>query len=172
MFTCRFCLSVALLAGLATAQVTTSRVDGAVQDSSNAIIANVHITCVNVKTGLKHEATSDERGFFQFNSLPPGIYMLTAEAAGFTTKVVKDYQLTVAETAALIITMNVGDIKTTITVEAADMAHVQTTDAQMSQVITGREIDALPLGHEVLQVTRYLQNLVTERKRIDFPSRD
>ena len=49
-----------------------------------------------------------------------------------------------------------GDNATTIQVEAKNLARVQTTDSQLSSVITGQELDALPLGHEALQVNRYL----------------
>ncbi|MCX6628414.1 MAG: carboxypeptidase-like regulatory domain-containing protein [Candidatus Solibacter sp.] len=136
------------------AQTTTSRLSGTVLDPSSA--AGAKVGCSNTATGLHFQATTDERGFFQFPSLPPGIYTITAEAAGFSKKVLNDYQLTVSEFAGLVINLAVGDVATTIEVEAKNMARVQTADPQISSVITGQELDALPLGHEALQANRYL----------------
>ncbi|HEV8147875.1 MAG TPA: TonB-dependent receptor [Bryobacteraceae bacterium] len=152
----RLFITALLLSSFAIAQTTSGRLTGVVQDESIAVVAGARVTCVNNKTGIRSETVSDTRGFFEFASLPPAPYTITVEAKGFSTRVVQDFMITVAETANLIVTLALGDVKTTITVDAKDLPRVTTTDAQISQVITGREIDALPLGHEVLQVTRYL----------------
>ncbi|MEO8026396.1 MAG: TonB-dependent receptor, partial [Bryobacteraceae bacterium] len=112
--------------------------------------------CVNTKTGFHEDTASNEKGFFLFSTVPPGNYTITTEANGFSRKVIKDFPLTVAEIANQIIVLEVGDVSTSIQVEAKNLARVQTTDSQLSSTITGKELDALPLGHEALQVNRYL----------------
>jgi hypothetical protein len=152
----RACLFALVFALASHAQTTTSRLSGTVLDPSSAAVPGAKVTCSNNNTGFSLRTVTDERGLFQFPSLPPGTYTITAEAAGFSRKVLNDYQLTVSEFAGLVMNLSIGDIATTVEVEAKNMARVQTTDPQISSVITGQELDALPLGHEALQVNRYL----------------
>ncbi|MCU1235093.1 MAG: TonB-dependent receptor, plug [Candidatus Solibacter sp.] len=138
------------------AQTTASRLSGTVLDPASAVVPGAKISCFNVNTGLRQSAVSDEHGAFLFPALPPGTYTIMAEMPGFSKKVLNEYQLTVSEVAGLVIRLEVGDVTTIIEVESKNMARVQTTDPQLSSVITGQELDALPLGHEALQVNRYL----------------
>src|SRR5271163_3223871 len=62
---------------------TTSAIVGQVSDVSGSDIAGASVTIVNVATGLKRTATTDESGRFNFAQLIPGTYMVRVEAEGF-----------------------------------------------------------------------------------------
>ena len=143
-------------AGVAWGQVTQARLTGTVTDGTSAIIPDARVVVLNLGTNLRQETATNDRGFFLFAALPPGNYTVTVEAKGFTRKVVNHYRLAVAEIADLNVSLEIGDVATSIEVEARNVARVQTTDSQISRAVTGKEIDALPLGHETLQVNRYL----------------
>ena len=62
---------------------TTSAIVGEVSDASGSDIAGASVTIVNVATGLKRGATTDEAGRFNFAQLIPGTYVVRVEAEGF-----------------------------------------------------------------------------------------
>src|SRR4051812_21559632 len=66
-----------------SSQVSTSRLEGTIQDSSGAVIPRAKIEAVNVKTQAGTSTTSDGEGHFIFASLAPSEYTLSVEAVGF-----------------------------------------------------------------------------------------
>src|SRR5687768_18261124 len=74
-------------------QSVNSAIGGTVQDATGAFIPGVSITVTNTQTGVAAATISNEAGAYQFPSLQLGTYTLTAELPGFTTQVVRDYQL-------------------------------------------------------------------------------
>jgi hypothetical protein len=72
-----------LLLGLPVFGQTFGEITGEVRDSSGAIIGGAAITVTNVATNATRSATSNDAGVYSFPSIPPGIYNLKAEKAGF-----------------------------------------------------------------------------------------
>lgn len=56
-----------------------------ITDATGAAVPNAKVEAVNTATGVQRQATSDERGNFQFNDLQPGNYRLTITSANFST---------------------------------------------------------------------------------------
>jgi ABC-type Na+ efflux pump permease subunit len=78
-------LWVALISGSPlNAQVQTG-VDGAVTDSSGAVIQGAQISVANSQTGVVAKAVSSSSGAFNVIGLIPGDYNITVEAPGFKT---------------------------------------------------------------------------------------
>lgn len=75
---------VVLISVQAFAQFNAS-VQGDVQDSSGAVIANAAVKLVNTDTQVTQSATSDASGVYRFLSLAPGHYEVSASAPGFQT---------------------------------------------------------------------------------------
>ena len=94
----RFCagalILVLSLVGGAAAQVNTAAVNGSVTDESRAVLPGVTITATDKETGRKYVATSDERGVYQLALLPPGVYGLQADLAGFSPASVPTFSQT------------------------------------------------------------------------------
>src|SRR6187401_2508556 len=101
-----------------SAQVSTSRLEGTIQDGSGAVIPHAKIEAVNVKTRARAETTSDGEGHFIFASLAPSEYTLSVEATGFRKAVRSSLMLGVADTRTEVVTMEVGSVTESVVVEA------------------------------------------------------
>jgi hypothetical protein len=123
--------------------VSTSRLEGTIQDESGAVVPGAKVEAVNVKTGIATQASSDAAGRYIFQSLVPGLYNVNVEAAGFRKAVVPKLTLNVGDTVTQVIKMEVGSVVESVTVEANTL-QVQTADAQLSNIVTLRDIETLP----------------------------
>jgi hypothetical protein len=132
-----------LAASFAYGQVTTSRLEGTVQDSSGAIVPDATVSVVNSQNQERQAQKVNDQGGFVFASLQPGFYNLTAEAPGFRTAVVSKLELTVGGTSNQIVKMEVGATSETVSVEANALS-VQTSDSMISRAITLKDIETLP----------------------------
>jgi ABC-type antimicrobial peptide transport system permease subunit len=74
---------ISLFAGsLAFGQIANATLGGSVSDSTGALIPGVSITATNTETGIVNMAVTNEAGIYQFASLQPGTYRVTAELPG------------------------------------------------------------------------------------------
>ena len=93
---------------------------------------------------MKQTITTDDRGFYSFQSLPVGRYDVEVDAAGFKplrrTGVVINVNSKVVVDASLAI----GERTDAVTVSES-AAQVETVDTQLGEVITGKQMTAVPL---------------------------
>src|SRR6266853_4535009 len=75
------------------AQTTNANLGGTVSDSSKALIPGVTVTATNTATGIVSTVVTNETGAYNFASLQPGTYKLSAELPGFRTQNFTDVQL-------------------------------------------------------------------------------
>src|SRR5882672_12806916 len=76
-------ITVAAVSGLVLAQTGTSSITGSVTDLTGAALPGVEITLANQETGARFQTLTNETGAYRVASLPPGIYRIEAELAGF-----------------------------------------------------------------------------------------
>jgi hypothetical protein len=117
---------------------------GTITDPSGTAVPDAKVTATKTSTAVKQTVVTDRQGLYSFQSLPVGSYDVDVEASGFKplrrTGVVIDVNSKVVVDASLAI----GEKTETVTVlEAA--ARVETADTQMGQVITGKQMTAVPL---------------------------
>ena len=62
---------------------TTSAIVGQVRDTTSAVVPGATVAIVNLETGLRRSAKTDDAGRFNFPQLKPGAYSVKAEAQGF-----------------------------------------------------------------------------------------
>ncbi|MBM3748854.1 MAG: TonB-dependent receptor, partial [Acidobacteria bacterium] len=137
------CTILLLVCSLAQAQVSTSRLEGMVQDATGAVVPGAQVSVVNNRTQARAEAAATAEGLFIFPSLQPGNYTLSVEAAGFRKAVVSNIELNVGATVSEIVRLEVGAVTESVVVEA-NAVRVQTTEAQISRAVTMRDIEVLP----------------------------
>src|SRR6478735_6681373 len=101
-------LMCVFFAGLAFAQNSNSSLSGFVQDTTKANIPGVTVTATNTDTGVASNVLTNDAGTYNFLSLLPGTYKLTAELTGFRPSTIKDIHLGSNENLRLNITMQVG----------------------------------------------------------------
>src|SRR5262249_24079085 len=99
----------------------------------------------NQDTGVKHQVVSNSVGNYAFLSITPGNYSLEASAAGFTTWQLAKLTLAVNQTATIDVTLQVGAIQQTVTVEAAGELLQQST-SELGTVVAVKQVVDLPLN--------------------------
>ena len=136
------CLALAT-AGLAQ---DTGAITGTVRDNTGAVIPNAEIAIVSQSQGTTLRTTSNVEGDYLVAALPAGIYNLTVSASGFKPYQTRGIVLRIAQKTRVDATLELGDIKTTITVEAAAGAQVETETSDLAGTVTGKEISQTVLN--------------------------
>ena len=131
------------LSAIASAQSFTASVRGVVTDQSAATVPGAKITITDVDRNTASNTTADSAGRYAVSALPPGNYVLTAEAPGFKKFSSGKFTLVVQQQQTVDVQMQVGDITTTVEVQGA-AALVNTTIANLGQVVENKYIISLP----------------------------
>ena len=125
--------------------VVTGSISGTVRDSSGAVIPDVSVEARNTQTGVAQTIQTDSVGFYNFPALAVGQYDVSFEKSGFVayrqTGLVIDVDTALRVDAVL----QVGLQKQEVTVIAA-AAQVDTRTQQTGEVISGTEMEDLPLN--------------------------
>ncbi len=148
-------LFAAIFITLLNAQETTGTIGGTVLDASGAPVpgATVSITALDRKIEVRTTKT-DGAGAYSAPLLPVGTYSVTVEAKGFKTSVKKGIALNASDSLTISVRLEVGDVKETVTVEAAPFQVQLQHGAVQSNTINGTQIRELAL------VTRNYEQLV------------
>src|ERR1022692_1638055 len=134
-----------LMTGWALAQNATGTIDGRVTDATSGSVPGAKVTIENQATNVHWSMETNSEGRFYQRYLQPGSYRITAEKAGFQRYVQNDILLDVEQTVSLTVAMRVGDITTTVQVEAA-AAQLSTESSTVATTVSNKAILDLPLG--------------------------
>jgi hypothetical protein len=138
---------VLLIAASASAQEIFGTIKGTVLDSTGAAIPGAKVTITNTDKGvLAREVVTGPDGFYTVPKLAIGHYSVTVEAKGFKKVTIADLELNVAEIYRSDITMQLGTVEQTVTVEAAAI-QVETESAIAGNLITGDQVRELSLNN-------------------------
>ena len=134
-----------LLALPALTQEFRSTISGHVFDASSAAVPNAKISAVNVDNNETTTATTDSAGAYAIPFLRPGVYKLTASAAGFKQYTQDKLTLEAAKVAGIDIHLEVGDVNESVEVTAGAIA-LDTQSATRSAVVTTQQVAEMPLN--------------------------
>jgi len=134
-----------LLASPSFAQSPTGNIRGEVTDPSNAVIPNASVTVTEVNTRRVIELTTGGEGMYVAALLLPGQYKIRVTAPGFTPA---ELEATVraGQTTHANVQLQVGPTTAQVQIVAVEAAQVDTTRPTIDGVITGKQIDQLPLN--------------------------
>ncbi len=134
------------------AQVITAAVRGTVMDPSGSVIAGAEVTISNVDTGFSRSMKSGSDGEYNFPDLPLGTYKIRASHSGFKGSEQTGVVLHVNDSLVVNVSMAMGAVNETVTVEASPVA-VETTNGELSGLIQGSQVSELPLnGRNFMQL--------------------
>src|SRR5258708_28639216 len=136
-------IAVIALCSSAVAQNANGILDGRITDSSGASVPGAKVTVENQGTGTSQQYTTNADGRFYQAQVLIGAYRVTVEKTGFQKYVQSNIQVDVAQTVSLEIALKVGDIATTVEVQA-NVAQLTTESSQLSTVINTKPILHLP----------------------------
>jgi hypothetical protein len=117
---------------------------GSVVDGTKAALPGTTITATSLDTGRASTTVSDERGEYRLRSLPPGRYKVQAELSGFSTVVVPEIELLVAQNRSLPFHMQVASLSETLTV-TGESPLVDISSTQVAGNVDRRQMEELPL---------------------------
>lgn len=156
----RFCAAIlaALVLGVApaSAQLTTGTIAGTVNDETGAALPGAAVTITNVDTGLARTIFTNESGRYQATSLPTGSYEVTATMDGFGTVVRRGVGLAIGQNAVVDLKLSVATLQEEVAVTAGAQL-VETTSATVSNLITAKAVEDLPLINRDLTQLTFLQ---------------
>src|SRR5262249_39760454 len=112
--------------------------------------ANAQITITNQDTGVTRNAVSTSDGNYNVPSLAPGKYTVEARVTGFNPAQVKDVTLQVGSDSRVDLKLQVGAVTQQVTVTEA-VPTVETTSAEVSNVVTENLISQIPLNARDIQ---------------------
>src|SRR6185437_2756863 len=139
------CLIVVASAGLYAQSTNSQQISGQILDSSGAAVPTATVKVTSADTGLSRSVQSNESGYYSTADLPIGSYEISAEAPGFKKAVVTNVKLSVNEKRTANLTMELGSISDSITVQA-DSLQVETSGGEVGRLITGQQASQIQLN--------------------------
>jgi Carboxypeptidase regulatory-like domain/TonB dependent receptor len=143
-------LAAALLAGVlaapASAQSTAANgsIEGTIVDASGGVLPGVTVTISNTDTGTERSVVTNENGRYRAPLLPLGNYRVVAELQGFKKFEQTGIKLSVGEAAVVNVTLGVGTVNETITVDA-DSPLLDSAKIDIGHNLSELEVKNLPL---------------------------
>ncbi|SEB56448.1 TonB-dependent receptor [Terriglobus roseus] len=142
-----------LSAGALSAQTSTARLTGTVNDPSGASVANATVVITNETTGQVRTVTTNANGLFIAVSLPPAPYDIRVSGDGFSSIEQKNVTLAVGQELTMDLTLPLAGAETSVTVNAGSIIDLDTSSARIGGNVPTREIQQLPInGRQISQL--------------------
>jgi hypothetical protein len=138
-------LCAALLPAFAFAQVTTGTIAGTVTDTSGQVVPGAQVVVRDMDKGTSTEHMTDATGAFTAPFLTPGTYEVAVDLTGFKRALRTGIVVQVNQRARVDVTLEVGDLRETVTVAGASPL-VRTDTSELGEVIDMRAVRELPLN--------------------------
>jgi len=122
----------------------SAQINGTVVDSSGAVLPGVTVVAVQTETGFRREVVTDEAGSYALLNLPLGPYRLEASLSGFRSYAQAGIVLQVNSNPVIPVTLQLGSIEETVSVEASAPL-VETRNPAIGSVVDNEQVEALPL---------------------------
>src|SRR5260221_615964 len=143
------CLTIAVLLaaapGARAQESASSGIVGQILDSTRGALPGAAVTVTNAGTNAQRTAVTDADGRFSIPNLPPAVYRIQVELSGFQSVELKDVRLTNGEIARPAITLGLANVAENVTVTGQSPL-LQTANASVSQTITQKQIEDLPVA--------------------------
>ena len=137
------CGLLLLLAPQVHAQQTLGGITGTVTDTSGGALIDSQVTLVGEATKFTRSQKTNNVGLYEFVNLPIGSYTLTFSHDGFDTQKIPSITVQADRTATVNVTLKVGQIGTTVTVEASPL--MNSVDTTNGYILEKDQIQAVPL---------------------------
>jgi hypothetical protein len=125
------------------AQQTLGGITGTVTDASGGMVPSTTVSIVSDQTKLSRVQTTNSGGSYDFVNLPIGSYTLTFTHDGFETLRIPSIVVQADRTATVNATLKVGQVGTTVTVEASPLMNAE--DTTNGYILEQDQIESVPL---------------------------
>jgi hypothetical protein len=146
------CITLAVPATL-HAQVTTGSIGGTVMTrQDNSALPGVTVEAVHVPTGTRYSTVTGTSGSFTIaNVRIGGPYRVTANLEGFRPSTVENVQVSIGETANVLIRLGLAGVTEAITVSASTDPIINANHTGSTSEVSTRQIESLPTVNRTLQ---------------------
>lgn len=140
-----FTTFTSLWCSLAFGQVTSGELVGTVTDGTGAAIPDSSVQAHNTATGVNYTAKTNEAGQYRIANVPTGSYDVSASSQGFATASLNGVAVDVSKVATVNLTLQIGQVATTVEVTAAP-AVIDTTTATIQNTFNTEAARDLPVS--------------------------
>jgi hypothetical protein len=138
-------LSLSVSAPPAFGQSNKAEIVGTVTDVSGALIWHATVTITNVNTAAERSVTTSEEGVYHAPLLEIGVYKVSATGPNFNTAVRENVVLQTGDRLAVNFVLVPGKVQAAVVINDAP-PQIKTESSDRGSVVTGREINELPLS--------------------------
>jgi hypothetical protein len=132
-------------AAIAVAQSDYGSIGGFVKDPSGGVVPKSKVVIKNEATNQENSVATNDSGYYTVPNLPPGLYTITAEAAGFKKFQSTHVKLDANSALSFDPTLVVGNTTETVEVTATAAA-LQTESGSVQSEVTGTQIQSQELN--------------------------
>jgi outer membrane receptor protein involved in Fe transport len=129
----------------AHAQSTRGVLVGTVTDPSGGSVANAAVSIIDQETGSTARVVTPVDGRYTVTNLEPGVYRVEVESPGFKKAAVQNVVLNVNQTARVDVRLEIGEVTTSVAVEASAPV-VQSETTSIGSVVDNRQVQTMPLN--------------------------
>lgn len=141
---------------------STGTIQGRAADASGAILPGVTVTAVSPSMiGVQTQVTN-ENGTYRFPAVPPGVYTVTFELAGFSTVKRDGIQISLGFTANVNADLKLASLQETVTVSGASPV-IDTTATRVQQNFKLEQLDSIPNGRDMWALLAATPGVVMSR---------
>lgn len=144
-------------------QERSGAIEGAVKDSSGAILPGATVEARSPSLVGVQSATSDGQGNYRFPALTPGVYEITAALQGFTQVKVGAVRLSLGQVLKIDLTLGLASLTETVQV-TAESPLIDVKQNAAAATISAELIDRLPKARDFTDLIRTAPGTQQERK--------
>jgi Carboxypeptidase regulatory-like domain/TonB-dependent Receptor Plug Domain len=162
------CLVCTLFTAVLMAQSDVGSIGGFVRDPSGGVIPKAKVVVKNEATGEEHSASTNDSGYYTVTNLPPSLYAVTVEAAGFKKFDSTHNKLDPNTTLSLDASLTVGAATETVEVSAT-AAVLQTESAAVEDQVSGQQVSMQELnGRNPIYIAQLIPGMISGSTMGDF----
>ncbi|MFN0084223.1 MAG: carboxypeptidase regulatory-like domain-containing protein [Blastocatellia bacterium] len=131
---------------IARGQAVKGSLLGTISDSNGAAAAGATVTATEIRTNIVTTTITNQDGNYVFSNIKNGVYRVEASQKGFKKVVRENVLVDVNTTIRVDLSMQVGEVTETVTIEASSAPLLQTDRADTGRLIETKQVAELPLG--------------------------
>ncbi len=141
---------------------STGTIQGRVTDASGAVLPGVTVTAASPSMIGTQTQVSTDNGSYRFPAVPPGIYSLTFELAGFNTVQRDGVEISLGFTANVNAELAVATLQETVTV-SGNSPVIDTTATRVQQNFKLEQLNSIPNGRDMWALLAATPGVVMSR---------
>jgi hypothetical protein len=151
----------------ATAQTTTSTIEGIVTDTNGAVIAGAQVKASGTTLATERNVATNAEGIYRLAALPAGTYTVTISQTGFAVST-SNIELTLNRVATLDVQLQVGSGVGGVVTVTNELPLLEPNASSTGLTVTPQQIRDLPVnGRDYLDLLQLVPGVAINRQATD-----